>query len=325
MCTSIAMAKNGFYFGRNMDLNYEFGERVVITPRNYPFSFRMAEELPRHYAIIGMARTENGYPLYAEAANEKGLCIAGLNFPENAWYSPMPDPVKTNVSPFELIPWLLGRCANLTEARHLLNRTHLIAIPFSPDLPLSPLHWHIADKTGSIVLESTKEGIFVYDNPVGVMTNNPPFPFQLQNLCQYMNLMPGTPDNCFSTVSGLKPFGQGLGSVGLPGDFSPASRFVKAAYLSLNSVCRENEESCIAQLFHLLDSVAMVRGSVIIPDKQLDITTYSCCIDADRGRYYYRSYENSGIAGVDLYHENLDTKALIPYPLKRKTSIAWEN
>lgn len=325
MCTSIAMAKNGFYFGRNMDLDCEFGEEVVITPREYPFSFRMAGDLPHHYAIIGMARTEAGYPLYAEAANEKGLCIAGLNFPGNAWYPPKPDPVKTNISPFELIPWLLGRCANLEEARCLLERTHLTAIPFSPRLPLSPLHWHIADKTGSIVLESTKEGAFVYENPVGVMTNNPPFSFQLQNLCQYMNLMPGTPDNCLRAASGLEPFGYGLGSVGLPGDFSPASRFVKAAYLSVNSVCQEDAESCISQFFHLLDSVAMVRGSVIIPNGQLEMTTYSCCIDVGRGRYYYRSYENSAIVGIDLHHENLDTQALIIYPLKKQPSVLWEN
>lgn len=325
MCTSIAITRDNFYFGRNMDLDYEFGERVVVTPRRYPITFRKAGPLDSHYALIGMATVEAGYPLYAEASNEKGLCIAGLNFPGNAWYSPQLDPIKSNVSPFELPLWILGQCASLEEARCLLGNTHLTAIPFSRQLPLAPLHWHIADRTGSIVLECTREGTQIYDNPVGVMTNNPPFSFHLANICQYMNLLPGTPDNCFSTVAGLQPFGYGLGSVGLPGDFSPASRFVKAAYLAMNSACEKDEKSCVSQFFHLLGSVSMVRGSVIVPNGGLEMTTYTCCINADKGHYYYSSYSNSQITGVDLFREDLSGAGLVQYPLRKTPQIAWEN
>lgn len=325
MCTSIAMARDDFYFGRNMDWSCGFGERVVVTPRRFPFAFRRAGSMDRHFAMIGMGMLDVGYPMYAEASNEKGLCMAGLNFPQNAWYSPQPDPVKHNISPFELIPWVLGQCASLREARCLLENTHLIAIPFSPKIPLGTLHWHIADKTGSIVLESTKDGMAIYDDPVGVMTNNPPFPFQMQNLCQYMNLNPGTPQNCFSSIDGLEPFGYGLGSVGLPGDFSPASRFVKAAYLSANSICQGDEDSCLSQFFHLLGSVAMVRGSVVMPDGGLEMTTYTCCINATKGHYYYTSYHNSGLTAVDLYQEDLEGRELILYPIEQKASIRWQN
>lgn len=325
MCTSIAMARDDFYFGRNMDWNSGFDERVVITPRRYPFDFRKAPPMHDHYAMIGMGMVDCPYPMYAEASNEKGLCMAGLNFPQNAWYSPQPDPVKNNISPFELIAWVLGQCATLQEARCLLENTHLIAIPYSAQLGLAPLHWHIADKTGSLVLESTKDGMHIYDNPLGVMTNNPPFPFQLQNVCQYMNLTPSTPCNCFSTIGGLEPFGYGLGSVGLPGDFSPASRFVKAAYLTVNSICRGDEESCLAQFFHLLGSVAMVRGSVIMPDGQPEMTIYACCFNATKGRYYYTSYHNSGLIGVDLFQEDLHGQELIQYPMDQKASIKWVN
>lgn len=325
MCTSIAMARDNFYFGRNMDWSCGYSERVVITPRNYPFDFRKAQAMHSHYAMIGMGMLDSSYPFYAEASNEKGLCMAGLNFPGNFWCSPQPDPIKNNISPFEIIPWVLGQCADLKEARCLLENTHLVAIPFSPKAPLAQLHWHIADASGSIVLESTKDGMHIYDNPLGVMTNNPPFPFQLQNVCQYMNLDPGTPHNCFSTIGGLEPFGYGLGSVGLPGDFSPASRFVKAAYLAVNSKCANDEDSCLAQFFHLLGAVSMVRGSVILPDGQMETTLYTCCMNATKGRYYYTSYQNPGLTAVDLFREDLEGRALIEYPMEQKTCVHWQN
>ncbi len=325
MCTSIAMKRDHFYFGRNMDLQYEFGERIVITPCNYPFSFRKAGEMKSHYAMIGMATVMGGYPMYAEAANEKGLCIAGLNFPDNAYYSTVMDSSKANISPFELIPWLLGRCASLAEARKLLENTCLVAIPFSEKVPLATLHWHIADKTGSIVLEATACGMRIYENPVGIMTNNPPFEFHMQNLCQYMNLTPKQPDNCFHTVTGLKPFSLGQGSVGLPGDFSSPSRFVKASYLLLNSDCKKDDESSLTQFFHLLGSVSMVRGAVIVPDGRYEITTYSCCIDADRGIYYYTTYSNHQITAVSLRNVNLKCSKLIEFPLRKEQQIFREN
>lgn len=325
MCTSIAMKREHFYFGRNMDIEYEFGERIVITPRNYPFTFRKAGELKSHYAMIGMATVVAGYPLYAEAANEKGLCISGLNFPENAYYSTALDNSKANVSPFELIPWLLGQCADLAEAKKLLETTCLVAIPFSDQLPLAPLHWHIADQSGSIVLEATADGMRVYENPIGVLTNNPPFHFHMQNLCQYMNLTPKQPDNCFHTMTGLKPFSMGQGSVGLPGDFSSPSRFVKASYLLLNSSCKKDDANSVAQFFHLLSSVSMVRGAVLMPNGKYEVTTYSCCIDADQGIYYYTTYANHQITAVNMHKANLKCADLIEFPIRREEQVFWEN
>ena len=265
------------------------------------------------------------YPLYAEAVNERGLCIAALNFPDNAYYSPKEDPVLQNVSPFELIPWLCAKCASVTDAKQLLSATHLVDIPFNDSLPLAPLHWHIADQQHSIVLESTINGMEIYDNPVGVLTNNPGFHFQTTNLCQYMNLTTTCPQNCFSNIKSLVPFGQGLGSFGLPGDYSPASRFVKAAYLSMNSVCEKDEMSSVSQLFHILDSVSMIRGSVVTNQKLYDTTTYVCCMNATKGRYYYKTYGNSQLNAVDLRHENLDAGTLKTYPLATEPQIAWAN
>ena len=325
MCTSIAIKTGDFYFGRNMDLDYEFNEHVVITPRNYPFAFRKAGVLKHHYAMMGMAAVAENYPLYAEAANERGLCIAGLNFPDHAYYPKEEDCRKENISPFELIPWLLGKCASADEAKRLLSVTHLIAIPFSRDIPLVPLHWHIADRNSSFVLEAERDGMHIYDNPVNVLTNSPSFEFQMTNLCQYLNLTVASPENCFTKYAGLHSFGKGLGSFGLPGDFSPCSRFVKAAYLCLNSVCEKDENSSVSQFFHILDSVAVVNGSIEAQNGGNYFTTYASCINADKGIYYYKTYSNSRLSAVNMHHENYDAADLKIFMIDRSRQTAWIN
>ena len=325
MCTSIAMQQGGGYFGRNLDLEYSFGEQVAVTPRRYPLRFHRQPAMERHLALIGMAHVTGGCPLYAEAMNEKGLYMAGLNFPGNAWYDPDPPADCDAVAPYELIPWVLGSCATLEQARARLARFRPLGVPFAPGLPLSPLHWHIADPTGALVLEATREGVFLYDDPVGVLTNNPPFPFHQANLCQYQGLSPRPAENRMAPGLSLPPFGQGMGAVGLPGDFSPASRYVKAAFLKLNSPDPGSEEERVVQFFHLLEGVAMVRGSVVTPEGREDITTYSCCISAGAGVYYYKTYGNSRITAVRLAGAGLAGDALTLYPLQNVPDIRFEN
>lgn len=325
MCTSIAWNNGDFYFGRNLDLEVPFGQQVVITPREHAFALRRAGRMARHYAMIGMGTVLNNCPLYAEAVNEKGLGIAGLNFPENAHYPPEEKPGAANITPFELPWWLLGQCATVGEVRALLERTHVIGIPFSERVPLSPLHWHIADRNGSIVLECCRDGMHIYDDPVGVLTNNPPFDFHMHNLCQYMNLTALWPENRFTDKVELRPFGRGLGAVGLPGDASPASRFVRAAFLKLNSVCDKEEQSSVAHLFHVLDAVAMTRGSVIAPGDEWEYTLYSCCVNADKGIYYYKTYGNNQITAVHLHNANLESEALAVFPLEMQQKIHFAN
>lgn len=319
------MLTHDFYFGRNMDINYQFGERVVITPRNYPFKFRKAGTMTRHLAMIGMAAVQEDYPLYAEAVNEKGLGMAGLLFDGNAFYPDTLDGSKSNVSPFELIPWVVGKCSTVDEAKKLLSATHITDIPFSENIPLTPLHWHIADRNSSIVLESVEGGMKIYDNPVGVMTNNPQFGFQLENLGNYLNLTIGAPQNIFSEKAGVKPFSNGQGSFGLPGDFSSASRFVKAAYLKLNSVCKGSEADSVSQFFHILGSVLVPNGCVKLPQDDYNVTTYSSCINADKGIFYYNTYHNSQISAVDMHRENLDSSGLMEFPLVVDQQIARIN
>lgn len=320
MCTCITYESKDFYFGRNLDLEYTFGEKVVIAPRNYEISFKKLPKMKQHYAMIGMAAVHREYPLYAEAVNEKGVGMAGLNFPGNAVYHTEMHG-KENVTPYELIPWILGQCSSVEEAKGLLDQVNLLQEPFAEGLPLAPLHWMIADKEASIVVEGMEDGLHVYDNPYGVLTNNPAFPYYQVHLSNYRNLSGKVPENQFCPKLALPVYGQGLGAVGLPGDFSPVSRFVKAAFLKWNSSPTGNEMEDVAQFFHILDGVAMVKGAVTTAEGKSDITTYSCCVNASKGIYYFKTYENNQIRAVELGKEDLETEKLRVFELSNEQKI----
>ncbi len=328
MCTSIAFNKGEFCFGRNMDIEYSFGERVVFTPRRYPFYFRRAGELKDHYAILGMAAVQEGYPLYADAMNEHGLCMAGLSFPESVYPEKViakEDTEIREVSPFEFIPWVLGKCGNIGDVRALLKETAVVNIPFSDKLPLTPLHWHIADRSGSFVVECIDGGMNIYDDPVGVLTNSPDFTFHYRNLQQYYGLSVKYPDKTKWGELELSPFGRGFGGIGLPGDYSPASRFVKAAFLANNSPSESDEQKRIAHFFHDLDSVSMPKGIVFTQDGKEEITLYSCCMSPQSGTYYYKTYYNSRLSAVKMQREDMDGDSLKEFPLDHTANIQWLN
>lgn len=314
MCTSISLT-NPVLFGRNLDLEYSFGQQVVITPRNHPFSFHHHPPLASHLAMIGMATVAQDTPLYAEAVNEKGLYMAGLNFPGNACYTPQPSAKTWHLAPYELIPMILGTCETLAQARALLENTELSAIPFGPGYPLAPLHWHLADATGAITVEPMEQGLVFYENPVGVLTNNPPFSYHMLNLRNYQALSPAQPENRLAPNVDLPPYGQGMGALGLPGDWSPASRFVRAAFLRCTARFGPDKPEQIVQFFHLLQAVSMVRGSVRTPEGNWDETQYSCCIDPQTGTYYYQTYDAGHIVSVDLFSQDLDRADLYRFSL----------
>lgn len=324
MCTAITYATKDHYFGRNLDLELSYNETVTVTPRNYALQFRRAHSLDSHYAMIGMATVVQGYPLYYEATNEKGLSMAGLNFPGNADYKPEAEG-KDNVTPFEFIPWILGQCADLAEVRPLLERLNLVQIPFSPEFPLTPLHWIISDKEKSLTVESVKDGLKIHENPVGVMTNNPTFEMQLFSLNNYRNLSPKQPENRLSDTLELPLYSRGMGAMGLPGDASSTSRFVRAVFTKLNSVAGESEAESVTQFFHILGSVAMQRGCVCVEDDKFEYTLYSSCCNVDKGIYYYTTYGNSRITGVDMNRENLEGQEVITYQLVREQQIEIQN
>ena len=248
MCTAATYKTSGFYFGRTLDYEFSYGDEIVVTPRRFPLAFSGGKALSEHFALLGMAHVADGYPLYYDAMNEKGLCMAGLNFVGNAAYA-APRGGEGDAAQFEFIPWVLTQCASVSEARVLLGKTNLTGTPFSAALPAAQLHWLLADKDECVTIESTADGLHVYDNPAGVLTNNPPFPQQLFRLNDYQALSP----------------------------------------------------------------------------RQPEITIYTSCCSAQRGIYYYTTYENRRISAVDMHRCNLDAAALVRFAPRTEEDVFYQN
>ena len=324
MCTAVTYTSKDHYFGRTFDWDVSYGEKLVFVPRNFRLEFRKAGSIENHLAMLGIAVEAEGYPLYYDAINEAGLGMAGLNFPDNTEYKECAED-KDNIAPFEFIPWILGQCRSVKEAKMLLGKIQLVNISFNEHFQVSPLHWIIADKEQAITVECVKDGLKVYDNPVGVLTNNPPFDVQMLWLSNYMQLSNKEPVNALKHKVELKPYSRGMGAMGLPGDLSSASRFVKAAFTKLNGVSPEQEEESVSQFFHILGSVEQQRGCVLLPGGEYEISVYTSCCNLDKGIYYYKTYDNSEVWCVDMHRENMDGSVLKSYELKRRQEFKRHN
>ena len=323
MCTAATYQTKDFYFGRTLDYEFSYGDEIVITPRNYQFDFRHRESLQSHYAMIGMAHVVGNDPLYYDVFNEKGLAMAGLNFVGNASYYDVEEG-KENIAQFEFIPWILGTCATLDEAKKALSEMNLTNTPYSEQFPVAQLHWIIADKTGAITVEAMEDGMHVYENKVGVLTNNPPFNIQMFLLNQYMGLSPKQPENLFAKDIELNAYSRGMGAIGLPGDLSSSSRFAKVAFTKLHSVSGNSEAESVSQFFHILGSVDQQRGCCDVNGKY-EITLYTSCCNAQKGIYYYTTYDNHQISAVDMTKEDLDSTELIKYEVIQGEHIFMQN
>ena len=318
MCTAISYWNKTHYFGRTLDYEHSFGEEIVFTPRNFPLPFRQIPILENHHALIGMAHVEDGYPLYYDAMNEKGLCMAGLNFVGFAAYNGLG---RDRVAPFEFIPWVLGQCETVAQVRVLLTHAALTETSFSTHLPAARLHWLIADSSEAITVESMADGLHIHDNPIGVLTNNPPFPEQVHHLSNFAHLSPCPQKNHFPTE--LNPISRGLGAFGLPGDLSSQSRFVRVSFTKLHSLCGNEEK--VSQFFHILGSVEQIKGCCRLADASLEHTLYTSCCDTARQIYYYTTYGNRRITGIDMKREDPNGNSLSRYPLLTDEDIHFQN
>ena len=250
--------------------------------------------------------------------------MAGLNFVGNAVYQEVEEG-RENVAQFEFIPWILSKCASVKETREALNKMNLVGTPFSEQLPSAQLHWIIADENEAITVECMKDGMHIYDNPAGVLTNNPPFEQQMFQLNNYVGLSPKQPENRFSDKLNFNAYSRGMGALGLPGDLSSASRFAKVAFTKMNSISGTSEKESVSQFFHILGSVDQQRGCCEVADGKFEITLYTSCCNTNKGIYYYTTYENHQISAVDMFGENLNEKELIKYPLIKGEQIYWQN
>ena len=324
MCTAATYQTKDFYFGRTLDHDNSYAEEVTVTPRKFPLKFRHWGTVDTHYAIIGMAHVLDDYPLYFDAVNERGLAMAGLNFVGYAAYG-KPEAGQDNIAQFEFLPWVLAQCSTVQDVRELLKKVNITDTAFSDSLPPAQLHWIIADHHEAITVECVREGLRVYDNPVGVLTNNPPFDEQLFQLNNYMHLSAKAPENTFSEKIKLNLYSRGMGALGLPGDLSSQSRFVRAAFVKLNSVSGSSEAESVSQFFHILNSVDQPRGCCDVGEGKFETTVYTSCCNTDKGIYYYTTYGNHQITAVHLHREKLESEFLSRYPLIQGEQIREQN
>ncbi|QKH04662.1 choloylglycine hydrolase family protein (plasmid) [Bacillus cereus] len=328
MCTSLTLqTKSGQHlFARTMDFALDFNQEVIIVPRRYQWNNITGETIKAKQAVVGMGINHQGRIILADGVNESGMTCATLYFPGFATYSNSIDATKTNLAPFDFVAWSLTQFNSVEELKKSLDSISFLDVPLSVLEVTPPLHWILGDKWGEcIVLEPTIEGLKMYDNPLGVMTNSPEFNWHLQNLRQYISLksQPYEPTQWGDVP--LSAFGQGSGSMGLPGDFTPPSRFVRAAYSKQNIQGIDNEEEGVSAIFHILSNCELPKGGVITEEGTLDNTIYTSAMCMESGIYYYHTYDCRQIIAIHLFHENLDTDEIKTYPFQRKQRIFYQN
>ncbi|EOT2958639.1 choloylglycine hydrolase [Clostridium perfringens] len=329
MCTGLALeTKDGLHlFGRNMDIEYSFNQSIIFIPRNFKCVNKSnKKELTTKYAVIGMGTIFDDYPTFADGMNEKGLGCAGLNFPVYVSYSKEDIEGKTNIPVYNFLLWVLANFSSVEEVKEALKNANIVDIPISENIPNTTLHWMISDITGkSIVVEQTKEKLNVFDNNIGVLTNSPTFDWHVANLNQYVGLRYNQVPEFKLGDQSLTALGQGTGLVGLPGDFTPASRFIRVAFLRDAMIKNDKDSIDLIEFFHILNNVAMVRGSTRTVEEKSDLTQYTSCMCLEKGIYYYNTYENNQINAIDMNKENLDGNEIKTYKYNKTLSINHVN
>ena len=307
MCTAIFDNKYGCFFGRTLDLEYSLGQEVAKTDQGTALSFIYEGKIEAKFAFIGMAhrarREADGehIPLYFDGMNERGLAIAALNFYGFAHYAKRADRCR-NLASFEVIPYILANCGNIDCVKKLLSGANITADSFSSKLPATPLHFMVADKEGAIVIEQTESGLKIHENPTGVMTNSPTLDYHMLKLSEYSYLSPNPPINNLSPKADLPQFSRGLGAVGLPGDFSSSSRFIRAAFLKNHTIMPTqglfgdaDENAARDRFFHVMSGVSVPLGCIMTNESKPVCTVYTSVCDMEKLAYHYISYTDPKI------------------------------
>ena len=276
MCTSL---KYRNCMGRNYDYEQSFNEEVRIIDEG---------EFENKYKIIGVATGFiKDFPLLYDGMNQHGLCISGLAFAGNAKYFD-DEEGKNNIPSFRLPLEILGQFKNVDEAEKHLNSANITNEAYSPQFPPSDMHWLICDKERAIIIESTAQGLNIYDAETGVLTNNPPYPDQLELAKSTLEMVGNKDDQ-------IKYDSRGKETYGLLGDYTSFSRFSRLSYLKEQLENSENSFDNANQTFHLLSSVEQIYGLTHVEDK-FEYTIYSIVYDMENLKVHYKTYDEFAVS-----------------------------
>jgi choloylglycine hydrolase len=330
-CTGIRLqAEDGsVVYARTMEFGLDLHSKAIIIPRGFELVGTTASGRPgitwrSKYAAAGL--NGEGLTLMADGVNEKGLAAGIFLFPGYAQYQEVSaDDEARSLAPWEVVTWLLTNFATVEEVRDALPQIKVGAVEFPAWKAVPPVHYVVHDSAGkSLVIEYLAGKLNLYDNPVGVITNSPDFGWHLTNLRNYVNL---TPTNVLtSDYDGprIGQIGQGSGMLGLPGDFTPPSRFVRAVALSHSVLPGKTGEDAVRQAFHVLDSFDIPLGAVrnvANGNIRCEYTQWTSASDTKNCSFYFHSYDNRRVRRVDLLKADLDAKDIVTIPLDDQSDV----
>ena len=308
MCTSFTLhAKDESYMlSRTMDFSIEMAKTVTYIPQNFHLihDYRSSETYQTKYAYVGMGALEDHCNIVFDGINEQGLTAATLYFVSYAGYAdPQAATTAVKVAPDMVVGYTLGNYASVNEVKTAFEQNQIqIVDEKNPTLGITPpLHYIFMDKTGAtIVVEVMKDGVHVYDDTVGVMTNSPDYPWHENNLNNYLTVTPKQHKPVNWLGKELHPMSQGSGNFGLPGDFTPVARFVRAAYLKNFMPQADNEYGNLIKAENILKSVNVAKGAVVTENDAQDFSCYRSFMSATSQTYYFATYNNQRVRKIDL-------------------------
>ena len=330
MCIAITLktSENHQLVGRNFDIHPMNDLSVALVPREFEYVNRVTnEEMKTKYAVLGMGLFYENHILFCDGVNEKGLSCLMLQLSKFSTWSHKIRKDKVNIAPYDVAFWVLSNFSTISELMEGLKQLNIVALPDDQTALSTEIHWLVSDTSGqSIVIERTRDKLTVYNNKVGVLANSPTFDWHLNNLDCYINVKSEQPEETKWGQQMLSPYSNGFGTIGLPGDFSSPSRFVKAAFLRNHVNVGEGDESAISECFHILDNFVVPRGVVETPKrKECHLTKYSACLCLETQLYYYKTSSNQQIQVIDLNKENLDAKGLKLFPYPTRLTVHDQN
>lgn len=297
MCVAIRFnsTDGSMYFARNFDWSQSYNEKMVGLPRGCKVQYAHEGESEVKYDTFGLGIAYNGTVMYFDAMNEKSLAVAVLSLPETTKFSDVEDG-KVNVACFEFPTWALANYADTYELEEALKNVAITAGGFDALEGVGGMHWIFADQKRSIVVESTVRGLEVFDDDLDIVTNEPGFAWHRQNVRNYLGVSSEVPaTENWGRSSDLKPVGHGPGMRGIPGDYSPVSRFVKSAFINANYPVQESEEDNVTRMFRTVGTVAVPLGAMKMEDGTWDYTLFQAGYSAKTMTCFYSTYDDPTI------------------------------